>query len=497
MTESLSPPTTRERPDTSVPWRWTVLLLTGLALLLLGLRLGGPSNLTDNDQERPASYVLDALKNGHWAVQYDWTGDITSKPPLYTWVVAGLSLVWGEASRWTLYLPCTLAMLGSALLVARSARAAFGSRAGLLAGVFLLANPLSAKLVALARTDALFTFCVTLTATLAHAAWARNRAGAGGGWIQAWLAATLATLTKGPLGLVLGFAGLLAAFRERRDGTRAPWSRAHLAGLALWVALAGGWFWLAYRAAGDPLIAKMIRSELVGHAVNRGGAIPGTGLVLVPAYFLSRFVPWSLLAFWGLGLAFRRPETRPEARLLQRFAAAWLVTGIVVLGLASHQRGDLVSPLMPAGALLAAIPAARWVAAWPLPRLMTVAAGVPLLFSLGIHAQHLLHRRAIHTESEGLRRLALDFLRNGGDPERLEHLDAPYTLQFQLGTMRRAIGFEEAAQRLRTNATVAVAVSDIARLESLLGPESAQLRTVASWPPGAEARVQIVTRGSR
>lgn len=488
-----------------MPWLWTLLLFTGLAFLFLFLRLGGPSNLTDNDQERPASYVLDALQNGHWAVQYDWTGDITSKPPLYTWIVAGLSLAAGGASRWTLYLPCTLAMLGSALLIARSARAAFGSRAALLAGVFLLANPLSAKLVALARTDALFTFCVTLTATLAHGAWERQqqgprrgpRTGARGGWLQAWLGATLATLTKGPLGLILGFAGLLAAFRERRDGTRAPWSKTHLAGLGLLLLLAGGWFWLAYRAAGDPLIAKMIRSELVGHAVNRSGAIPGTGLVLVPAYFLSRFVPWSLLAFWGLAWALRRPETRPEARLLQRFAAAWLLTGIVVLGLASHQRGDLVAPLMPAGALLAAVPAARFVATWTLPRLMTLAAGVPLVLGLGIHGQHLLHRRAIHTESEGLQQLARDFLRHGGDPGRLEHLDAPYALQFQLGTMHRAIGFEQAAQLLRTNATVAVAVVDLPRLEALLGPESAQLRTVASWPTGTEARVRIVARRSR
>ena len=39
----------------------------------------------------------------------------------------------------------------------------------------------------------------------------------------------------------------------------------------------------------------------------------------------------------------------------QRFSAAWLVIGLVTFGLASHQRGDLVAPLMPAGAMLAAL----------------------------------------------------------------------------------------------------------------------------------------------
>jgi len=42
--------------------------------------MGAPPNLLDQDQERPAAYVLDVIKNGNWLCQRDWTGDITSKP---------------------------------------------------------------------------------------------------------------------------------------------------------------------------------------------------------------------------------------------------------------------------------------------------------------------------------------------------------------------------------------------------------------------------------
>jgi len=39
---------------------------------LFVIRLMALSDLMDKDPERPASYVLDALKNGHWICQTDW-----------------------------------------------------------------------------------------------------------------------------------------------------------------------------------------------------------------------------------------------------------------------------------------------------------------------------------------------------------------------------------------------------------------------------------------
>lgn len=121
---SLPAPRTSDRRARALLWA------VGIALFLV--RLGSPSDLTDNDQERPASYVLDVVCNGHWIVQRDAVGEITSKPPLYTWLAATASLAAGGASRFTLYLPCGLAVLGTALLIGNAARTRFGTLAGLL-----------------------------------------------------------------------------------------------------------------------------------------------------------------------------------------------------------------------------------------------------------------------------------------------------------------------------------------------------------------------------
>jgi len=93
--------------------RWQPFALVAVVAACLGvIRLTAPPNLLDQDQERPALYVLDATKNGHWLCQRDLSGDITSKPPLYTWLCALLTLANGRISLATLYLPCVLAGLG-------------------------------------------------------------------------------------------------------------------------------------------------------------------------------------------------------------------------------------------------------------------------------------------------------------------------------------------------------------------------------------------------
>ena len=59
---------------------------------LLAMRVDDPSNLMDNDQQRPAAYAMDVAVNGQWIVQHDDSGDVASKPPLYPWL-AGLSIM--------------------------------------------------------------------------------------------------------------------------------------------------------------------------------------------------------------------------------------------------------------------------------------------------------------------------------------------------------------------------------------------------------------------
>ena len=68
-------------------------------LALWAIRLTGPPDLMHRDQERPATYVLDAVVNHHWLVQRDPYGAVASKPPLVPWISALVATVRGRLDR--------------------------------------------------------------------------------------------------------------------------------------------------------------------------------------------------------------------------------------------------------------------------------------------------------------------------------------------------------------------------------------------------------------
>ena len=166
----------------------TVRLATAIVVLvcvvMFAIRLTGPTNLTDNDQERPGAYVMDVVENGQWLVQRDNSLDVMSKPPVYTWMSAFASLGVGEVNLWTLYLPCFISTLSLCLVILFLGKHYFGLMAGFLGALTLVLSPYGMKQIALARTDSVFALTVVLVMLAAWWAWNYGRS-----WIPFWLLA--------------------------------------------------------------------------------------------------------------------------------------------------------------------------------------------------------------------------------------------------------------------------------------------------------------------
>ncbi|HQC43209.1 MAG TPA: glycosyltransferase family 39 protein, partial [Verrucomicrobiota bacterium] len=236
------------------------MLLLLVTAVLFVLRLTGPNNLMDNDQERPASYVLDIVNHGHWICQKDYSGYITSKPPLYTWLAATFTFILGKGtiSLFTLYLPCFFSVLGTALILFWGGKRFMGWKVAALGAFFFVISPMGMKQIALARTDPLFSFTITLAAFTGYYAW---KDGKWWMWIAFWLAAAASGLTKGPLGLLLASGGFLSFFLNRMASLKQPpFSWNILSGIFLYLTLVGGWFLLAYLNEGQSVYNKIIKS---------------------------------------------------------------------------------------------------------------------------------------------------------------------------------------------------------------------------------------------
>ena len=471
----------------ALAWR---VLLAALVLALFALRLTGPSNLEADAQDRNVGYVMDVVWEGHWLVQQDIRGRIMSKPPLHTWIAAAFAQI-GGISRLTLALPSVLAVLALALLVFETGRRRYGLLAGGLAGFAVAMAPMMSKHIALVRTDALFALAVSLGALAAQRAWAR-----GGGWTPFWFWAGVATLIKGPLGLVLAAMGLAAWFWEwRRDPALPRPSGSHWAGIGLFLLLTLGWLVPAIVSAGQPLVDKLFFQELVGQAAGVGKeGYPGRNLHRPTLYFILRFLPFSLFALYGLWRIVRQPAAEAAVRRFERFLFCWIVGGIALFSLASHHRGDLLLPLWPAAALLAGREMARL--AERLGRRWTVAvlAGLTLFFLGG--AWWIYHDKAARDSEEVRYTVAAEhaaraLAASGLDVKQIYHLDTPVTLQLGLGTFRTWIGETEALRLANGPEPVLLAVESPEDFPRLLGPGGPALREVFSWPAGANGNAAV------
>ncbi|MEN9362472.1 MAG: hypothetical protein RL095_4007 [Verrucomicrobiota bacterium] len=338
------------------------LLIISFWLCLWAIRFFAPADWCDlNQQERQAAYVLDLLVNGEWICQENCQGILAGKPPLYTWLSALASLIFcgGQLTWFSLTLPASVAVLGTALLIWRWLGSEVSPRAGWLGAMIFLCLPMSSKMILLGRIDPLLCFFVFACFVTIHRALFR-----GGSWIIFWATATLGFFAKGPICLALGGCCVISWFWEKRHHAAecppAPAWIPQVAGLCGVFALAGLWFLVAREHIGPAFTQRVIEGELKGHFLGGADDVYTWDELLwnktKPCFFiLSRSAPWSLMALWMLYRHFKFPSIESRRRQASSALAAAWIGGTLVFTLAMHRRPDIIYPVMPFVAAFAGI----------------------------------------------------------------------------------------------------------------------------------------------
>jgi 4-amino-4-deoxy-L-arabinose transferase-like glycosyltransferase len=470
-------------------------LLALVAISLFATRLFLPSVLDDRGFYLHGDWVLDAVQNGHWIVQRNHAGDVVSKPPLYIWLAGLAAMSAGRISLLTMLLPGAVATMAIAAMIWRFGDEAFGKRAGLLGAFAYLVSYVGASQIALARPDGVFAFTVVAAALAAFRAWTSGR-----GWTWFWLAAAVAILAKGPLGLLLAAAGLLAAGWERWNGHAAPVAGSHRLGIVLFLLITGGWFGWAYLELGRAFIDRIIFRELLRHAIADGEVSgPGHPFYMQPVHFLWSLAPWSVFACVGLGRVWARPAGNPGERRVERFLFCWFVVGLLVFAVAPHQHPRHLLPIMPAAVLLAGRELARWVSTMSPRALLGTCASVAVV-GLGVIA--LLYHLVLDgsdrvARAQGMHELADSIRARVGARFPLTHVDTPFVLQFFLGSTAPLASVEQAARLLSGPDATFLAVRHLDTLRSALAQTSTSFFVVARWPATGEPDVSVVSNHPR
>lgn len=290
-----------------------LVFLAVSAVFVLRLDLS-PLNGTEALRAVPA---LAMLESGDWLVPRLWGAPYLAKPPMFLWMLATSSWVFGTEAEWVFRLPSALCAGATAGVVCLFANRWFGRPAGLIGGLSLLALPGLWSQSIKADIDA----ANTLATTIAALALLRSRlsiaAIAGTG-----LAIGAALLLKGPAALpVVAGAIVGRAVAERSWRTLLDW-RPPLAVL-VGAAMLGAWM-LAVQISlrGDPSGAEWRGMSEIASRMTAGGSRVLLGTLAMPLAVIAAAAPLSLLSH----LAGQRATSDPLPEGSRRAMIAALAT---------------------------------------------------------------------------------------------------------------------------------------------------------------------------
>jgi len=326
------------------------LLLALCALLfLLGL---GTLGLTDRDEGSNAEAAREMVASGDWITPTLNGVPRFAKPILIYWLISGSYLAFG-VSEFTARLPS--ALFGTLLVLMQYAFATriFGPTVGFRAALMLL---LSFEVLAIGRmvlTDMALVFFTTLSIfSFFLAASPPAEEGRAKRWYWGfYIGMALATLTKGPVGVLVPLLAVIPYLLFTRRWREVARECRLLPGTAVFLLIAAPWYvaMILLHGAG---YADSARGDTLTRFTSVIGGHGGTILFYIPILFLG-FFPWSGFLPAALVQALRERGEDPQ-RAVQFLCAVWVLGVFIFFTLASTRLPHYIAPLFPAAALLVA-----------------------------------------------------------------------------------------------------------------------------------------------
>jgi 4-amino-4-deoxy-L-arabinose transferase-like glycosyltransferase len=315
----------------------------------LGLTLTVPSlftrDLWNPDEPRYAEIAREMRLLGDYLVPHLGGEIYAEKPPLFFWLSAILQ-AWGAglvAGR----IVSAAAAIGTLLVTRALARLWFPERTATAAALILGSSFLFAWVGRVGVLDVPLAFCTTLAVYGFH----RHRRD-GGPWIALYYAGMgLATLTKGPVGILVpvlaAASSHYAGLPRRARAARHP----HLLwGPLLTAGIVAAWLVPALHHGGAAYADTILYRQNLGRIVSSWSHRQ-------PWYYYLEnlppcFYPWIVFVPWAVVDRWRHPPRADRARW--RGLVLWLGAGLIVFSLISGKRERYLLPLFPPLAILVA-----------------------------------------------------------------------------------------------------------------------------------------------
>ncbi len=348
-----------------------ILALLAALTFLPGL---GNRDLWNPDEARYAEVAREMLSLGHWAVPH-LNGEVyTQKPPLFFWAIAFSGWITGGLTETTARLPTALSAVGAVLLVFLIGHRFFGRRAAWIAAAAFATCFKTLWQGRFGQIDMTLTALVLLGVWFWTRAYTEDRPRL---YLLFFVAAGLATLAKGPVGLLpplLSMLAFLGLTRNRREIGRMNIGL----GLLVWAAVVLAWLIPAGLDGGRSYLEQIVFKQNVTRYADPWHHFQPWYyyLTLIPA----EFFPWSFLLPTAVVVGWKRITEKP-ARDGFLFCLCWAAVTILFFSVSPAKRSVYILTMYPAMALMAGAALDRVAVEWPRWRRWLV---VPLGLAAGL-----------------------------------------------------------------------------------------------------------------
>lgn len=329
-----------------------VLLAFCVLLFILGV---GRWDLWDPDEPRYAQVAKEMVTNsGDWILMHLNGKVYSAKPPLFFWMVALSSYLWGGFTSFAVRFPPALFGILTVFLTYLIGKTLYSSRTGILSGFILATSFEFFYLATRGNIDTTLTFFTTAS-ILCFLLWAqRNKeektseSHMGGLQFFGFYAGMgLATLTKGPVGFIIPFLVSLIYLAVQKDWKGIKRMRL-LPGMLLFLIIVLLWYLPAVLLGGKAYMEETLLKETVNRYAKGWSHVHPFYYYFLT--FPANFLPWTLfLPGVILFVLSKRKEGIGKEFL---FLLVWFASIFLFFSLSKGKREIYLLPLYPAVAIM-------------------------------------------------------------------------------------------------------------------------------------------------
>jgi 4-amino-4-deoxy-L-arabinose transferase-like glycosyltransferase len=312
---------------------WAVLIVT-VFIMLFQL---GSFPLTDPDEPVYAQTAREMLAAGDLLSPRIYGDFWYDKPPMYYWLVAAASKVFGMGAFAARFPSALLAVAGSVYLFFSVSRL-ISIRAGVFSALILTTSLEYFYLGKASVTDMTLSFCIMV----ALLSFIEKR------YLLFYLFAALAVVTKGPVGLF--FTGMIAFLHLSMTHRWNELARMSiLPGMAIFAAVSAPWYlWMTY-FHGAAFVDTFLGFHNVTRFTSPEHAAGAVWYYFIPVLLVG-FFPWTPILFQSLWSAL---TTSRKERPILLFFMIWAAVVFVFFSFSATKLVSYILPMFPAIAVIA------------------------------------------------------------------------------------------------------------------------------------------------